>query len=783
MQEFFHAFLKLEFPKVKEYIQRYVLSDIGREAVERLLPSAELIVIDENLNRVTEMKRLLTEDEPLPFDVLHDLRTALQRTSIENFVLPSAELHRVLMLLRTSRAMRAYFAGRAKQYPLLSQMTSGLLIAKVLEFNLDRAIDDEGKVKSTASKELQAIRSKIQDRTLSLRKRMEGMLKNLSEKEWAQEEIISTRDGRMVIPVKVEHKNHVPGLIHSASSSGATVFIEPMETLELNNEICTLQFEEQRETERILKDLTCQVGEVRDALLLNVRSLGELDFIQAKAKYSIEILGNPPSFSSERKLKCDRAYHPILLKKHGRAHVVSLDMEFDDDVNTIVITGPNAGGKSVALKTVGLLSVMAQAGCHIPASSESVFPVFSRVFVDMGDDQSIENDLSSFSSHLENLKSILEHADSESLVLVDEIGSGTDPVEGSSIAAAFLEQLTERHIKTVVTTHHGSLKTIAFEHPGMENGAMEFDQQTLTPTYRFKMGVPGSSYALEMAERLSFPAGLISRSKELKGTSSVKMENLIISLEAKAQELRKKLDDVNTEKSHLRELIEYYETKIKSLKVEVKQIRSEAVHEAQEILEKANSIIEKTVREIRETNAGKEAMSQARKEIDKIRLDLDSITKSTAPSPEESHVFNVGDFVRLRGTASVGQIDAIADERSFFLNIGGMRAKVPVDELEHADRASERHAPPNAAFVSDEPAKREIDIRGMYGDEAVSVIDKFIDAAILHGLHRVDIIHGKGTGSLRKKIAEYLKTNHTVKTFRLGEWNEGGGGVTVVELK
>jgi len=783
MQDFFHSFQKLEFPKVKEYIQRYALSDLGREQIERLLPSTEISEIEQHLNRVTEMKKLLTEDEPLPFDVLHDIRIGLQRTSIENFVLPPAELHRICVMLKTSRAMRAYFSNRSTQYPLLSSAISGVLVTKVLEFNIDRAIDDEGNVKNSASKELQALRSKIHDRSLFLRKRMEGLLKDLSGKEWAQEEIISTRDGRMVIPVKVEHKNHVPGLIHSASSSGATVFIEPMETLELNNEICTLQFEEQREIERILKELTSQVGEVKDALIANVRILGEFDFIQAKAKYSIETLGNQPFVSSERKLKCVRAYHPILLKKHGRAQVVPLDMEFEGDVKTVVITGPNAGGKSVALKTVGILSLMAQSGCHVPASSETLLPLFTKIFVDMGDEQSIENDLSSFSSHLTNLKSVLEEADEESLVLIDEIGSGTDPIEGSSLAAAFLEQLTEKGSFTIVTTHQGSLKVVAFEHPGMENGAMEFDQQTLTPTYRFRMGVPGSSYALEMAERLSFPANLIARSKNLKGTSSVKMESLIISLESKAQELQHMLDGVNSEKAHLKELVEHYESRIKSLKLEVKQIRSEAIDEAQSILEKANSIIENTVKEIRETNAGKESVSKARREIDTLRRDLAAASVQTAPASREEPVFHVGDYVRLRGTASVGQIEAIADAKSFFLNIGGMRAKVPKEELEHAEREEARSTPEHTSQLTDDIVQREIDIRGMFGEEAVGVIDKFIDGAILHGLRRVDIIHGKGTGSLRKRIGEYLKTNNAVKSFRLGEWNEGGTGVTVVELE
>ncbi|HMD14790.1 MAG TPA: endonuclease MutS2, partial [Bacteroidota bacterium] len=311
-----------------------------------------------------------------------------------------------------------------------------------------------------------------------------------------------------------------------------------METLEINNEIRTLQFEEKREVESILKDLTIQIGEDRDKISTNIRVLGELEFIQAKAKYSIDIVGNEPRLSLKQEMKLYNAYHPILLKRVGRNNVVPLDIEIDSTANTIVITGPNAGGKSVAMKTIGLLTVLAQAGCHIPASSESIVRICTDIFVDIGDDQSIEDDLSSFSSHLEKLKIILKHANHSSLILIDEIGSGTDPLEGSSLAAAFLENITSIGSINVVTTHHGNLKTFAFEHSGMENGAMEFDAGTLKPTYHFRKGVPGSSYAIEMAERISLPSDIIHRAMELKGSDAIKLERLILDLERKTQELK-----------------------------------------------------------------------------------------------------------------------------------------------------------------------------------------------------------------------------------------------------
>ena len=698
-------------------------------------------------------------------------------------MLSAEELNAIVKVLTTSRKIHSYFSRRKNLYPLLIEKINQIHIDKVIEYNINEAIDEEGRVKDSASKELSAIRRQIDERKQSLRKNLDRILKEVAGKDWIQEEIITTREGRMVIPIKTEYKNRVPGFIHSTSSSGATVYIEPTETLDLNNEICTLQFQEQREINKILSELTHQIRKNKDNLLNNVHVLSDIDFIQAKAKYSIEMLGDEPKIIEFGTLKLLDARHPILLQRHKRGEVVPLNIEFGDDVNTLVITGPNAGGKSVAMKTVGLLNILAQSGCHIPASPESEIRVFSDIFVDMGDEQSIENDLSSFSSHLSNLKLIIGSANRSSIALIDEIGSGTDPAEGAAIAAAVLEHLSRLNCLTIATTHHGSLKTFAFETPYFQNGAMEFNQETLQPTYRFRSGVPGSSYAIEMAERMLLPKDIVRRSKVLRGTAENKLENLIIDLEQKAQELKKNLDEASEKKNRYNALNQLYQNKIKSLEKELREIKSHAIDEAKIIVEKANTVIEKTVKEIKESSADKQIIKIARDQIKQIEEEFIQLKNELEVSENVNEAYYVGDIVELKASKSIGEIVAQQNKNHFTILIGSLKVKAHRKEIRKSD---EKPTPTLRAVTyidaSLKGIKKEIDLRGMYADEAITAIEKFFDDAILSGLHRVSLIHGKGTGALRHKVNEYLKNNASIKSFRLGEWNEGGVGVTIVEL-
>jgi len=781
MREFLNSFSKLEFDKVKRRIHRYAVSAPGQELVSELTPSSSVEEVRSRLSLVTETKRLLEEHGHPPLDQLPDVRMTLQRVAIENFILPPEELYKIALLLEASQNLTSYFKNKKEDYPLLSSEIRGIHNNHVLQYNITQAIDENAALKDSATKELKGIRRRIIEKKDSLRAQLESILRSLAGKEWAQEEIITTRDGRLVIPVKTEHKNRVPGFIHSSSSSGATVYIEPSETLEANNDLRTLQFQEQREVERILKMLSDQVREVRTELQDNMRILGKIDFFIAKAKYSVEIMGSEPIIKEHGRWSITGARHPILLSSHKRDEVVPLDLNVDEQTKTIIVTGPNAGGKSVALKTVGLLSVMLQSGCHVPASSGSEFIVFKELFVDIGDEQSIENDLSSFSSHLRNLNEILQNVSQTSLILLDEIGSGTDPMEGASIAAAVLERLTQIGCTTIATTHHGTLKTFAFETPHIENAAMEFDHSTLLPTYRFRLGVPGSSYAIEMAQRTLSSRDVVERAKELRGSDAYNLEKLITDLELKSQTLATAIESLRAEKSNLGYLINLYQKQVTSLEKELKSIKQEAILEADAIVLKAKATIEKAVQDIRSHTAEKKVVKAAQEQIDSLRSEIDQSLRTLSAESTEVHEFAIADFVKFRETNLTGQIIEKIDSDHYQVLIGDLKVRIHRRELE-LSVAQDQHNRRETFEIPKIDVKRELDLRGMRGDEAILAVDKVLDDAVVAGIHRIDIIHGKGTGALRKRIGEYLKAHGSVKTYRLGEWNEGGSGVTVVEL-
>ncbi len=778
-----HCIEKLEFDKVRQRVLRYATSDPGRAVLQGLTPSTSLVEIQQELARLSELKATLEEEE-FPLAGIFAIHGAVNKSGVEGTVLQPKELLHIGSTLKAARILKTYISKRAERLKSIMQISENLFIDKVVEFNIEQAIDETGTVRANASKELESIRRAISERYEQLRKRLESILKDASDLGLSQEEIITTREGRMVIPVKAEHKNRVPGFIQSASSSGATVFIEPTETLELNNDIRSLQFQEQREIERILRELTMQVGGIRPAMLANVDILARVDALHAKAKYSVEILGVAPVVLDRGPIKLLKARHPILMMKHGYDETIPLDLELGGEYDTLVISGPNAGGKSVALKCVGLLVLMVQAGLHIPASGQSVVRIFQKMFVDIGDEQSIENDLSTFSSHLANLKEIDLNADAGTLVLIDEIGSGTDPGEGGAIAASLLESLTRRGALTVATTHHGSLKGFAHNTDRVENGAMEFDQDTLTPTYRFRAGVPGSSYALEMAARLGFSESLLEGARERLGQQQTKLDSLITDLEASMQKQRKELESLLEERSRLSDLVKQYETKLAAQAKELRQLKRDAVDEARNILERANAVIEQSIKEIRESGANARVVKDVRAEVVGMKREILQQQEALQQIEPTDTRITVGNLVTVTDGSETGEVENISpDGKTATVLFGNVKMRVSLSDL-HLSR--QRKSQPGRSYAYVEADTKDLlkglDLRGMTGDEALPLIDKFLDDAILAGLHRIDIIHGKGTGALRKKVTDFLSSHPRVKSFRLGEWNEGGTGATMVEL-
>lgn len=771
--DFTSAIRKLDFEKILLQIGTLAASEPGKTLCRAIQPSTDPVWIETELRRVDEAKQLLIAEGSVPLDGLKNIAPHLKKTSVEGQVLTAAELLDVASSLRAARAMHAFLRKRASTAPLLAADASGLFFDRVVEFNIAEAIDEAGSVRDTASKDLLAIRRDMAQLREQLRRRLAAILKEVAQKEMLQDDIITTRDGRLVIPVKAEFKHKVAGFIHSTSASGATVFIEPAEALDLNNTLRELQFAEQREIERILKDLSSQVAGIRDELEDSLNILAHLDLAFAKARFSIQIIGSAPRIGGGKLLTLNAARHPILLQTHPHDQVVPLSVELGGNVRTMVITGPNAGGKTVALKTLGLCVLMTQAGIHIPASADSAIPVFEQVFVDMGDDQSIERDLSTFSSHLTNLRTILSGSTDKSLILIDEVGTGTDPVEGDALAAALLLKLQERGAITVATTHHSALKVFAHETPGVKNASMEFDQKHLRPTYRFRAGIPGSSYALELAERMELDRSVIAAAKARLGAQQTRLESLITSLQEELTTARKAAEEAERDRATLARLIATYEQKLAEVRNEIRDLRRSAREEVQRILTEAHSTVERTVQTIRESAASRESVKAARQEIDTLLRTHREAEAETMEIP----ALQVGQQVRLKGTTPVGELIAVnGTEATVLWENGTMRVSLRDLEPAVGQRTGSR------VSFSLPPARSELDLRGLTGDEAADRVQRFLDEAYVAGLHRVDIIHGKGTGALRKRIARLLKDYPHVKSFRLGEWNEGGSGVTVVEL-
>lgn len=781
----------LEFEKILNRIQSHVYSGLGEELCDNISFITNKNTLQLELDKTSEMKDILTREEYLQLDGLQDIRKTLSKLNIEGSYIPSVEFLGVLSFLRISRLTKSYFSriniGGEYDYKLIPKITADLFTDKILENNIDSTIDETGTVRETASAELKRIRITIRKKTESLRKSLEKILKDISDKDYSQDDIITQRDGRFVVPVKAENKRKVPGLIHSSSNTGQTVFIEPAATIELNNDITELHYEEKREIERILAELAKKVKVHVTELRSNCEIMAEIDFLQAKAKYAIEILAEKP-FLSDEEFEIKNGYHPVLLQNHKRDEVVPLNFRIGREFNSIIISGPNAGGKTVSLKTVGLLSVMLQSGILVPVHYESKFRLLNQIFVSIGDQQSLENDLSTFSSHIAYLKKILDEADDKSLVLIDEICSGTDPVLGSALSCAIIQNLSDRNSLSVVTTHNSELKAFAYNHKNIENASLEFNNETLSPNFKFNIGIPGQSFTFEIAEKYNFPNEVISDAKSYLTDSENKLEDLLKELNENKQKYSELKDEYTREATRLKGLNSLYENKVSQLKSNEKEILRKAKEEAKDVLQNANKLIENTIREIREKQnfSAKEIKEAFQSQVEKItEIKKEEAGKEIIEEMTEMEKKNikVGDYVKISGTNSMGELIEIKDEH-VSVNMNGLLVKAKLSEIEKVKRAEAKkeHAKTSTIEINEGPVERSLDLRGKYSEEIFDMIDKFLHKSSVNGLKSVEIIHGKGTGKLRTEVQKYLKSNPNVLSHRLGNWNEGDTGVTIVEL-
>jgi len=773
---------KLEFQKVLNSIENYAVTENGKLYITSLLPSFDQRKINEECESVSQAKEILIRNIPPQFDFIPNLVDTIAQSKVEGAVLSSKKILEILKLAKSSRSLYLFLKNNSTLAPNLVKYQNYLVNDKVFEHHIEKVIDDSGEIKEKASQNLADIRKQIREKQTFLVKSINNIMKVLDEKGIIREDYLTLRDGRMVIPVKAEHKRHLKGFIHSESATGQTVYIEPEQTLELNNDIVTLGFAEKREIEKLLKDLTRLIGNESEKLKDALKTVAYIDSVFARAKYSIEIIGSFPSINLKKPFTVTDARHPLLLKKLGRENTVPLNLELQNQ-RVIVITGPNAGGKTVVLKTIGLLSLLLQAGIHIPVSPDSNFYIFNNVLIDIGDEQSLEDDLSTFSSHLNNLKNIIDNAKNSSLVLLDEIGTGTDPIEGSALAAAVLFRLRDKGTLVFASTHHGSLKVVANNEEKFVNAAMEFDHAKLEPTYKFKLGIPGSSYAFEIARRRGLDDAIIKKASGLMDSDKYKLEVFLEELEAKSNKLEKKLREMEIENSRLAGLSNLYKTNIERLEKEKKDILKKAKTDAEEFLKDVNKKIENVVKQIRESGAKKEVIKEAKMIVTELKEETEKLYLPDIGLETNLTDFSIGSFVSIKNTSTSGRIVQIDKEKKkAVIESGTIKMLVEMKDLFLDTSNSSKQATHYHKFKFPETQYR-LDIRGRKPEEADFEILKFIDDSYMTGQERIEILHGKGTGALKKTVKDILDKHENVKNYYFAPVEFGGEGITIVELK
>ena len=799
MSELFEKSIRtLELPAVLEMLSAKAVSEAAREKSRHIMPATERQEVLRLLDETDAAKERLGLYGSPSFSGVKDVSEPLARAD-RGGMLNTRELLNIAGLLTAARRVYEYDEERKGEATAIDRFFSALHTNKYLEDRIHGAILDEETIADTASAELTDIRRKMRIAASKGRQILQKIISSPSYAKVLQEALITQRDGRFVVPVKAECKGSLPGLVHDISSSGATLFVEPMGVVQANNELKELEAREEKEIERILRELSAQCADAMEYILLDYDMLVHLDMIFARAQLSYTMNASRPEVVRKGAISLKRARHPLL----DQAKAVPVTVELGGDYDTLVITGPNTGGKTVTLKTLGLLCLRAQGGLHIPADSGSTVRVFNRILADVGDEQSIEQSLSTFSAHMSNTVEILRQADDDSLILFDELGAGTDPVEGAALAIAIIQHARSKGALIAATTHYAELKTFAMTTAGVENASCEFDVQTLRPTYRLLVGIPGKSNAFAISRRLGLDESVIADAKAQMDSESLRFEDVLAQLEEKRQRLEKAQTEANrlwqqreedARKARIfREQMEKAKENARAKgEAEAKRIVREAQQKTEEIFAQLEELRKQQTRaaNFQQVNDAKAAIRHDLKEAEAVLHSRDQEPETPAPS----RPIAVGDLVELAGVKTAATVLNVNGDGSMLLQAGKMKMTVKAGQvrlLESAEEIEKRKKQVAAAQrknVSPQiqlaaRAASELDIRGMETLEAESVVENYIDAAVMAKLGTVTIIHGKGTGALRKAVHEMLKRNRAVKSFRLGRYGEGEAGVTVVELK
>lgn len=778
----------LEFDKIKEALAKHATSSLGKEKAENLQPSSNFDEVVKWQEETDEAVKVLRLKGQVPLGGIFDIRASLKRAQIGGD-LSASELLDVASTIYAGRQIKNFIEAMVEdgiELPLLDDYVKQIKPLAELERNIKNCIDDHGHVMDGASDKLRTIRQTLRSTESRIREKLENMTRSQSAQKMLSDAIITIRNERFVIPVKQEYRHAYGGIVHDQSASGATLFIEPQVVVDLNNQLQETKAKEKQEIDRILHELTMSVAEEAGLLYENVEILAEIDFIFAKAFYSQHIKASKPKMNKRGIIKLYKARHPLIDPKN----CVPNDIFLGEDYSAIVITGPNTGGKTVTLKTIGLLTLMAQAGLQIPALDDSEMTVFSSVFADIGDEQSIEQSLSTFSSHMTNIVEILKHVDENSLVLFDELGAGTDPQEGAALAIAILDDVYMCGAKVVATTHYSELKAYSYNRTGVINASVEFDVETLSPTYKLLLGVPGRSNAFEISKRLGLSERIIANAKNYVSNETNKVENMIFSLEQSQKKAEQEWIEAEKIRKYAEELHHELQQQIIAFNEERNKLLEKAEEEAREAVEKAKKEAEAIIRDLQKMKQSaadsikEHEMIEARKKLEEAVPSLQKKHKQTPTKKQIKKKLLPGDEVKVISLDQKGHIVEKISEEEFQVQIGILKMKVKANDLEYISSPTPIEKKPLATVRgSDHHVKLELDLRGERYEDAIVKVEKYIDDALLASYPRVSIIHGKGTGALRKGVHEFLKNHRHVKSFRLGEMAEGGSGVTVVELK
>ncbi|MEK5253458.1 endonuclease MutS2 [Paenibacillus sp. FSL F4-0125] len=780
----------LEYRKILNKLMQYTQTSMGRLTAEQLRPSGDFEGVKKLLQATDEAANVDRLKGIPSFGGISDIRAALKRASIGG-MLGTTELLAVGTTIGGARRVKRFLAAMHEEEKIefLFSLSDVLSEQKHVEDAIRLCIDENADVLDTASSELATIRRELRGGETRIREKLDSMIRSSSVSKMLQDQLVTIRGDRFVIPVKAEYRAHFGGIVHDQSGSGATLFIEPESIVAMNNKLRETRLREEREIEIILHRLTALVADIAEEMTYDIDILGELDFIFSKARLARDMKATQPRMNDRGYLKLRKGRHPLIPAEH----VVPLDVELGNQYSSIIVTGPNTGGKTVTLKTIGLLSLMSMSGLFIPAEEGSQMCVFDAIYADIGDEQSIEQSLSTFSSHMTNIISILRRMTPKSLILLDEVGAGTDPAEGSALAIAILEHIHRTECRMVATTHYSELKAYAYERKGVINASMEFDVQSLSPTYRLLIGVPGRSNAFAIAERLGLPGAILEHARGEVKEEDLRVEHMIASLEENRLGAEQEHERAESIRREVEELRSRQQQELEKLESQRDKRLEKAEKDANAILEKARKEAEEIISDLRRL-AMEEGASVKEHKLIEARRRLDEAEPSprkkaaTRKPAKAPRTIGPGDEVKVDSLNQKGFVVELSGTKEALVQFGIMKMKVRLDDLELlSSKAASAPVPLRQATTvkrsRDENIRRELDLRGTNLEEAIMETDRFIDEAFLGNLGQISIIHGKGTGVLRTGIQEYLRKHRHVKSYRLGNYNEGGAGVTVAELQ